>query len=125
MALAGILSVARDELICDMAETYHIYDLQALPVRTLAVLACGLGQNSRVWAKVNGFNAKWSDIVLAMCADRLAILTWFQTEDGAKGRNRPEMLTTQLMNRPGQSDKKKHYQTYNSGADFLAAWEAL
>lgn len=124
MALAGILSAARDELACDMAETYHVYDMQALPVRTLAVLACGLGQNSRVWARINGFNAKWSDIVLAMCADRLAILAWFQTEDGAKGKNRPEMLTPQLLNSPSQSDKTK-YQTYNSGADFLAAWNAL
>ena len=123
MALAGMWSAAKDELICDMAEIYGIYDLRALPVRTLAVLACGLGQNSRVWMKTNGYSAKWSDIVLAMCADRLAILAWFQTEDGHKGENRPQMLTPQLLGMSDQSEKR--YETYDSGEDFVAAWNAL
>lgn len=124
MALAGILSAARDELICDMAEVYHVYDLKALPVRTLAALALGLGHNSRIWAKLNGYEAKWSDIILAMIADRLSLLCWFQTEDGHKGENRPAMLTPQLLGTSDQSEEKK-YQTYESGADFMAAWNAL
>lgn len=124
MALAGIIATARDELICDMAEVYHIYDIQALPGRTLAVLACGLGHNSRVWAKVCGFEARWSDIVMATIADRLAILCWFQTEDGHKGQNKPEMLTPQLLGKTDQSDKPT-YQKYDTGADFMAAWNAL
>ena len=123
MALAGMWSAAKDELICDFAETYGIYDLRALPVRTLAVLACGLGQNSRVWMKTNGYSAKWSDIVLAMCADRLAILAWFQTEDGHNGENRPQMLTPQLLGMSDQSEKR--YETYDSGEDFMAAWNSL
>lgn len=123
MALAGILSAARDELICDMAETYHVFDFTALPVRTLAALVFGLGHNSRVWAKLNGYEAKWSDIVLAMIADRLLLLCWFQTEDGHKGENRPEMLAPQLLGMSDQSEKK--FQTYDSGADFMAAWNAL
>lgn len=124
MALAGMWSSCRDELICDMAETYHIYDMRALPVRTLAVLACGLGQNSRVWAKLNGYKAQWSDIVMAMCADHLAVLQWFQTEDGHKGQNRPQLLTPQLLNMPDQSDKSK-YKKFKTGADFMEAWNAL
>lgn len=123
MALAGILSAARDELVCDMAEVYHIFDIQALPARTLAVLACGLGHNSRVWAKICGFEARWCDIVQATIADRLAILCWFQTEDGHEGKNRPALLTLQLLG-TDQSDKQK-YQTYETGADFMAAWSAL
>ena len=119
-----MMSAAKDELICDLAETYHIYDLRALPVRTLAVLACGLGQNSRVWAKLNGYEAKWSDIVLAMCADRLAILQWFQTEDGMNGTNRPTMLAPALLGMTDQSEKRT-YKTYANGAAFLEAWNSL
>jgi hypothetical protein len=126
MALAGMLAQAHDELVCDLAETYHIYDMRALPVRTLAVLACGLGANSRVWATMCGYKAKWSDIVQAMIADRLAILQWFQTEDGHKGINRPQLLAPMLLGQSDQSeDKEKEYITFDSGEDFLAAWNRL
>lgn len=123
MALAGMWSVAHDELICDLAEIYHIYDMKALPVRTLAVLSCGLGANSRVWAKLNGYGARWPDIVQALIADRLAILQWFQTEDGHKGKNKPHLLAPDLLNVPDQGGRTK-YKTFRTGADFMAAWEA-
>ena len=48
MALAKMISVDRNALICDMAETYHIYDLRGLPARTLATLAFGLRADSRI-----------------------------------------------------------------------------
>lgn len=124
MALAGMWSAAKDELICDFAETYHIYDLRALPVRTLAVLACGLGRNSRVWAKTQGFDARWSEIVLAMCADRLAVLAWQNTEDGHKGENYPTMLTPALLGMSDQSDEPT-YEVFDTGDDFMAAWNQL
>ena len=43
-----MISRHEDDLICDMAEVYHIYDMRALPLRKLAVLACGLSADSRV-----------------------------------------------------------------------------
>lgn len=127
MALAGMISQAHDELVCDLAETYHVYDMRALPVPTLAVLACGLGENSRVWAKLNGHKARWSEIMTAMIADRLAILVWFQTEDGHKGVNRPQMLAPMLLGISDQSEqkKKKDYLTFATGADFMSAWDSL
>lgn len=127
MALAGMLSQAHDELVCDLAEIYHVYDMRALPVPTLAVLACGLGENSRVWAKLNGHKARWSEIMTAMIADRLAILVWFQTEDGHKGVNRPQMLAPMLLGISDQSEKqkKKDYLTFATGADFMRAWDSL
>lgn len=53
MTLAAMLSTDRDALICDMAETYHIYDMRALPVETLATLACGLRDDSRIKLKMS------------------------------------------------------------------------
>lgn len=43
-----MIATDQDALICDMAETYGIFDLQALPVATLATLAVGLRENSRI-----------------------------------------------------------------------------
>ena len=119
------MASAKDELICDLAETYHIYDMRALPVRTLAVLACGLGASSRTWAKLCGYKAKWSDIVMAIIADRLAILQWFQTEDGHKGVNRPQLIAPALLGQSDQSNTSNEYLTFDSGEDFMAAWNRL
>lgn len=45
--------VAEDEhaLICDLAETYGIYDYHKLPARTVAILATGLREDSRIFMK--------------------------------------------------------------------------
>jgi hypothetical protein len=49
-----MLSEDRDALICDMAETYHIYNMWALPVETVATLACGLREDSRIKLRLAG-----------------------------------------------------------------------
>ena len=41
-----MMALDREALLCDLAETYGIYDVRALPVSTLAVLASGLRENS-------------------------------------------------------------------------------
>lgn len=41
-----------DELICDMAESYRIYDYRALKARYAATLALGLRPHSRVMLKI-------------------------------------------------------------------------
>lgn len=47
--------ISADEcaLICDFAETYHIYDYKVLPLSLAATLAAGLGDNSRIKRKIN------------------------------------------------------------------------
>ena len=44
----------RSALICDLAETYGIYDMGSLPVTTVAILASGLRDNSRIKMKLAG-----------------------------------------------------------------------
>ena len=41
MALTAMLATDEDALLCDFAETYGVYDLEALPVEKLAVLSFG------------------------------------------------------------------------------------
>lgn len=81
-----------DALICDMAETYHVYDLRILPLRTLAVLAMGLGPDSRTMRRLSGSKATMTETLLAVIADGINTLVWFKTKDGQKGRNRPRRL---------------------------------
>ena len=54
MILADMVTEYPDELTCDMAETYGIFDIKRVPVRLLATLAVGLRDDSRV----NGRNQK-------------------------------------------------------------------
>lgn len=96
MALAKMISVDRDALICDMAETYHIYDLRGLPARTLATLAFGLRADSRIKMRLSDQPLRVNTILLAAIADRLGLLVWAQTEDGRRGRNRPQSIIDAL-----------------------------
>ena len=62
------------ELICDLAETYGIYEYRRLPARTVAGLVAGLGDESRLKKKITGVNISLTDQLLAIVADRLGIL---------------------------------------------------
>lgn len=52
MALAAMLSVDRDAVICDMAETYGILTMHTLPARLAATLAAGLHADSRIMLRL-------------------------------------------------------------------------
>lgn len=108
MALAKMISVDRDALICDMAETYHIYDLRGLPARTLATLAFGLRADSRIKMRLSDQPLRVDTILLAAIVDRLGLLVWAQTEDGQKGRNRPQSIIDALT---GVEDGPQGYST--------------
>lgn len=116
-----MLKLDRNALICDMAETYNIYDLKALPVTTVALLACGLRENSRIMQKINGIEMPVNTILLAHIADRLGILIWQNTKDGQRGRNRPESIAAQMI--AGAKPKSNHMRgaVFDSPEDFEKA----
>lgn len=84
-------------MICDFAEIYHIYDYQTLSVGYVATLLSGLGEDSRTMMKLTGKKQKQNTILLAVIADRLSTLVWFQTKDGYKNKNRPRSITDILL----------------------------
>ena len=94
-----------DALICDFAETYHIFDWRALPVRLAATLAAGLPETSRIRMKM---------------ADRLSLLVWMQTKDGQKNRHRPQSVAEMLTGK----EKRSTVQAFNSEEEFWAAIRA-
>ena len=113
--------IATDEaaLVCDFAETYHIYDYMALPVDLCATLANGLRDTSRIKAKLGGFNATLDIMFLAMISDKLSTLVWFQTKDGAKGKNRPPSIYESIMN--AGKEEEPELASFDSPDEF---WKA-
>ena len=52
-----------DALICDLAETYHIFDYRSLPVQLVATLSVGLRDNSRIKMRAAGIPASKETIM--------------------------------------------------------------
>lgn len=109
-----------DALICDFAETYHVFDYKSLSVDMAATLAKGLRNNSRIKMKAMGLEVDSSTLLLARIADNTAYNLYAKTKDAKYGRNRPKSMVEALTKK--ESDKLKGF---DSGADFLRKWEEL
>lgn len=111
-----MIALDRDALICDLAETYQIMDYKALPVETLAVLASGLGDKSRIAKKMSGTEIDIDRFLLAGIFDSLSILVWMKTKDGAYNRNRPGSMLDLIM---GTKQKEtKEIEAFDSIEDL-------
>lgn len=112
IVLAKMVTVDEDALICDFAETYHIYDFRSLPCTLAAVLACGLRENSRIKLKLSGQRVSTDTLINAVAADALNLLVWSKTEDAKRKRNRPKSIVQILTEEPGE------IMTFDSAAEF-------
>lgn len=104
MILAGMISEDEDALICDLAETYRIFDYRALPVRMLATLCCGLREESRIKMKLLGMKVPMEIMLLADAVDKLSFLAWTRTKDAQEGRNRPKSIVGMLTGKKEEND---------------------
>ena len=111
-----------DALICDFAETYHIFDIDALPPLTAAILADGLRNNSRIKVKMSGAARDENTLILAAIFDAVRVLVWSRTKDAEHGRNRPKSLVEAFSEKPKSDDT---IVTTNSGAEFHALREKI
>lgn len=110
----------RNALLCDFAETYHIYDLRALPVETVATLAAGLRDDSRIKTIIRGETVPYNVVLMATIIDRLNAIIW--QNGGGKG-SRPQSIAEQLLNPP----TKKHTEitAFATPEDFESARRAI
>lgn len=116
-----MLREAKDELICDFAETYHIYDLRQFSVQYIAILAKGLRPESRVKMKMAEAPTTFERMAMATLIDGVNILIWQNTKSGRNGKNRPQSVVDRLINR----EKTDVVEGFNSSEDFEKAREAL
>lgn len=116
-----MLSVDRDALLCDLAETYHVYDFNALPVTTLAVLSFGLRENSRIKQKINGVTYIDPMRILAATADKVTAIHYALTNDDETAR--PYFFATDMY------EKRRRDRTqlpkFASSEDFKQIWSEI
>lgn len=92
-----MLSMDKNAVICDLAETYNIYDYRRVPGRLLGILCAGLGENTRIGKKINGVKGTVTEVLLAQILDGVRFLCWAQTEDGRKGKHRPKSVASEFF----------------------------
>lgn len=117
-----MIEEGEDDLICDLAETYGIYNYKSLPVQLVAVFSYGLRENARIWKKLSGGRNVDREIQV-LILDNLNWLVWAQTEDGSKNVNKPESIYNKLFG-DGKS-KKSDIVAYNSPEEYRQAWERI
>ena len=110
-----------DALICDLAETYQIYDYRSLPVKLVATLSAGLREDSRIKMAAAELPAKQDTLLLATIADRVEAFRYGFTEDASKGKNRPTSLVDTLFGKEKENTSKSGIVGFGSVEDFEAA----
>ncbi len=119
-----MINADEEALICDFAETYHIYDYRRLPCKKAALLACGLKDDSRIKMIISKTPVKPDQVLLSTISDGIRTIAWMLSEDGRRGINRPVSLTGILMgNNPDIENNE--IVAFDSGEDFDVAWKEL
>lgn len=103
-----------EALMCDLAETYNIYNMRELSPLKVAVFSCGLRDDSRIKKKLAGADLDLNTLLLAVCADSLQFMAWCQTDNARKNINRPQSLLGILTRKNQGSDVVK----FATGEDF-------
>ena len=114
-----MIAIDEHALICDLAETYNIYNYRQMPPIQVAIFACGLSPDSRIMRKITGMKLPTSETLLAGIVDRVSMLLWMFSKDGQKNRNRPHLILDAL------NQKEKDIQSFSSGEEFKKAREEL
>lgn len=110
-----------EALICDLAETYQIYDMRELPLSKVAVFSCGLREDSRIKKKLAGVELDLNTLLLTVCADSLQFMAWCQTDNARKNINRPQSLLELLT----KTEKKTDIVGFASVEEFEKHRQAI
>jgi hypothetical protein len=114
-----MIATDKTALICDLAETYHIYDLRPLSFFQIAAFSSGLRDDSRIKLKMSGQPAPLQEVLEAAIVDRLTAIISILTGDKKQQDSLVEILY-------GTTDDKKEKNTqdakvFDSPEDFEQA----
>lgn len=109
-----MMSKFPDELTCDMAETYGIFDIKRVPVKLLATLAVGLRDDSRVMMAKRGAIVDNKTILMAQMVDLL----------GGVNPKSEQSLTMRCFVCHAETEQapKEKYEVFDSPEAFNARW---
>ena len=119
-----MMDLDEDALLCDFAETYHIYDPYEYPCEYTATLAAGLRDDSRIKVRLSGLRVTPELFALCTGVDALRWIVWSKSEDGRKGRNRPQSILDALSGET-KTKKTEDLRGFATGEDFLKEWNRL
>ena len=118
-----MIAIGEDLLICDFAETYHIYDYKQLPVTYAAILAVGLRNDSRIKMKLSETKGTFEERMMTMIYDTVNLIRYYHTQDAYDRVNAPELIYPQLFDNNYKPKKETvEYMRFSSGEDFKRAW---
>lgn len=109
----------RKSLVCDLAETYGIFDFKGVPVPLLGTLVAGLRDDSRIGRKINGVHGSTVELLLAELIDSVNALVYGLLAE--EGTQRPESRKAWFI--AGQKEDKeleKEYESFATGEAFKA-----
>ncbi len=112
-----MISENEDALICDLAETYTIYDYRSLPARTVATLAVGLRNNSRIKMHLSGEVLSFDQMIQVKIYDLLNWIAWTKTKKATKGQGMPERLEDKIRKKAAEESEMVKF---DSVEDFEA-----
>ena len=122
ISLGQMVALDEDALICDLAETYGIFDYRSLPAPLVATFAVGLRDNSRIKTKMSGMERPFDEYMLAAIYDGINWLCWSKTKDGAKGNNQPSRIIDLMFGKKETEDPNKtDFELFKSPEEFEKA----
>ncbi len=108
--------IKKDEsaLICDLAETYHIYQYRSLPARMVATFSVGLRENSRIKMKLNNIKYPFNTMLLASILDNLNMQAWAMRRDDSM--EKPQSMVNRLLGITETDNREE--MVFDSGQEF-------
>ena len=113
-----MIKLDEDALICDLAETYRIYDYRSLPVKLVATLSAGLRDDSRIKLKAAGAPVCLETIIFAAIADNLTLL---RAGMDSKNKSKPFLFTDALYG----ENKKQKVRGFKTAEEFEATLKRI
>lgn len=110
-----------DAFICDLAEYYHVHDMESYSVNHIAILLTGLREDSRTIMRLTDRKIPLDLMVGVLSYDTLNLLLWSKTKDGHEGINRPKRLLDILLG----VEKKDDIEAFDSGEELLEAFKKI
>lgn len=101
-----------DLIICDLAETYGIYDYRMLPPKTVATLVLGLREDSRVMMKISKARLSYKDSILALIFDGVLAVNYKLGHK--KGQEKPKSLYKKLT----EVQKKDELRSFRTPEEY-------
>ena len=109
MLLAAMAAGDENALICDFAESYHVYEWRKLPARYAAILAAGLKPDSRSKLSLRGERWGLQTMLLAAIADAARLLVWQRSQAAADGQPPPDSLCQMLYGKTATANSSSGF----------------